>query len=136
MHHLAGDVLGNGQRDDVGVGVDLGDHAACFGTGEATKVGAEAQLDFVRVGGVDVEVDDHLGGSGVVEPVQERCAGGPQYFGAKTVRPHSSAIAGSVGSVQSCMPTSAMRSGVVVAGRMSRSSESPWPVSAETTMAW
>jgi hypothetical protein len=28
VHHLAGDVLGDGQSDDVGVGVDVGDHVA------------------------------------------------------------------------------------------------------------
>ena len=38
--------------------------------------------------------------------------------GLNTLRPHSAAMAGSIGSVQSCMPTSATRSAVVVAGRI------------------
>ena len=41
----------------------------------------------------------------------------------------------SVGSVQSCMPTSATRSGIVVAGRRPSSCWSPCPVSADTTIA-
>ena len=45
--------------------------------GEATEVGAQTQLDLVRVDRVDVEVDGHLRGAGGVEPVEQRRAGGP-----------------------------------------------------------
>jgi hypothetical protein len=45
VHHLAGDVFGDGEGDDLGRTVDVGDHAACFCTGEAAEVGAQTQLD-------------------------------------------------------------------------------------------
>ena len=70
LHHLTRYELGDGDGDDLGRTVDVGYHAARFGSAEA-------------------------------------------------------AIAGSVGSVQSCMPRSATRSAVVVAGSISRSSWSP-----------
>ena len=63
--------------DNLGRTVDVGDHAARLCAGEATEIGAQTQLDLVRVDGVDVKVNGHLRGAGVVEPVEQWRAGGP-----------------------------------------------------------
>ena len=70
MHHLARYELGDGESDDLGRTVDVGDHAARFRSAEATEIGAQAQLDLVRVDRVDVKVDCHLGGADLAEPVE------------------------------------------------------------------
>jgi hypothetical protein len=49
MHYLTRYELGDGEGDDLGRIVDVGDHAARFRSGEATAIGAQAQLDLVRV---------------------------------------------------------------------------------------
>ena len=132
--NLARDELGDGERDHVGGAAEVVDHTARLGAGETPTVRAQSQLNLVGVDGVDVEVDGDLGSAGGTEPVEHRRAGGPEGVRGKTVRPHSSAISGRAGSVQSCIPTRAARSVEVVAGRRSRTSRSPCPVSAETTM--
>ena len=78
-----------------------------------------------RVDRVDVKVDGHLRGAGSPSQSSSGALVDRSASGLNTLRPHSSAIAGSVGSVQSCMPTSATRSAVVVAGSTSRTSWSP-----------
>jgi hypothetical protein len=77
VHHLTRYELGDGEGDNLGRTVDVGDHAARFRSGEATEIGAETQLDLVRVDRVDVKVDGHLRGAGGVEPVEQWRAGGP-----------------------------------------------------------
>ena len=77
VHHLARYELGDGEGDNLGRTVDVGDHAARFCSGEATEIGAQTQLDLVRVDRVDVKVDGHLCGAGVGEPVEQWRAGGP-----------------------------------------------------------
>jgi hypothetical protein len=125
VHHLARYELSDREGDDLCRIIDLGHHATGLCTGEPTQVGTQPQPDLIRVDCVDVEVDGNLRGAGAVEPLQQRCAGGLRTSGANTVSRHSSAIAGSIGSVQSCIPTSATRSVVVVAGRTSMTSGSP-----------
>jgi hypothetical protein len=49
VHHLARYELGDGEGDNLGRTVDVGDHAVRFCSGEATAVGAQTQLDLVRV---------------------------------------------------------------------------------------
>ena len=71
MHHLTRYELGDGEGDDLGRTVDVGDHAARFRSGEATEISAQTQLDLVRVDRVDVKVDGHLRGAGVAEPVEQ-----------------------------------------------------------------
>jgi hypothetical protein len=46
VHHLARYELGDGEGDDLGRTVDVGDHAARFRSGEATEIGAQTQLDL------------------------------------------------------------------------------------------
>ena len=75
MHHLTRYELGDGEGDNLGGTVDVGDHAARFRSGEATEIGAQTQLDLVRVDGVDVKVDGHLRGAAITEPVQQCRAG-------------------------------------------------------------
>jgi hypothetical protein len=77
VDHLTRYELGDGEGDDLGRTVDVGDHAARFRRGEATEIGAQTQLDLVRVDRVDVEVDGHLRGAGVDEPVEQWRAAGP-----------------------------------------------------------
>ena len=55
----------------LGRTVDVGDHAARFRSAEATEIGAQTQLDLVRVDRVDVKMDGHLRGAGVAEPVEQ-----------------------------------------------------------------
>jgi hypothetical protein len=124
--NLARDELGDGERDHIGGAAEVGDQTARLGAGETPTVPTQSQLNLVGVDGVDVEVDG--------DPVEHRRAGGPEGVRGNTVRPQSSAISGRAGSVQSCIPTRATRSVEVVAGRRSRTSRSPCPVSAETTM--
>jgi hypothetical protein len=50
VHHLTGYELGDGEGDNLGRTVDVGDHPARLCTGEATKIGAQTQLDLLRVG--------------------------------------------------------------------------------------
>jgi hypothetical protein len=57
VHDLARYEFGDPEGDKVGHAVDVGDYAARLCTGEAAEVGAQAQLDLVRVDRVHVEVD-------------------------------------------------------------------------------
>ena len=77
MHHLTRYELGDGEGNNLGRTVDVGDHAARFRSAEATEIGAQTQLDLVRVDRVDVKVDGHLRGAGVAEPVEQWRAAGP-----------------------------------------------------------
>jgi hypothetical protein len=43
VHHLTRYQLGDGEGDNRGRSVDVGDRAARFGSGEATKIGAAQQ---------------------------------------------------------------------------------------------
>jgi hypothetical protein len=70
VHHLTRYELGDGEGDDLGRTVDVGDHAARFCSGQATAVGAQTQLDLIRVDCVDVKVDGDLRGAGS----RRRCA--------------------------------------------------------------
>jgi hypothetical protein len=42
VHYLTRYELGDGEGDDLGCTVDVGDHAARFRSGEATAIGAQA----------------------------------------------------------------------------------------------
>ena len=77
LHHLTRYEHGDGDGDDLDRTVDVGYHAARFGSAEATVFGAQTQLDLIRVDSVDVKVDGHHRGAGGVEPVEQWRAGGP-----------------------------------------------------------
>jgi hypothetical protein len=77
VHYLARYELGDGEGDNLGRTVDIGDHPARFRRGQATAIGAQAQLDLIRVDRVDVKVNGHLCGAGVSEPVDQWRFGGP-----------------------------------------------------------
>ena len=107
MHHLARYELGDGEGDDLGHAFDVGDHAARLCTRKTIAVSSQAQLNLVRVDRADVEVMATF-----VAPVVPRQSSSGALLnrsasGLKRLSPHSSAIAGRVGSVQSCTPTSA-----------------------------
>ena len=99
VHHLTRYELGDGQGDNLGRTVDVGYHAARFGSGEATAVGSQAQLDLDRVDRVDVKVDGHFVAPVVSSQPSSGALVDRSASGLNTLRPHSAAIAGSVGSV-------------------------------------
>ena len=94
MHHLTRYELSDGEGDDLGRTVDVGGHAARFRSGEATEIGAQTQLDLVRLDRVDVKVDGHLRGAGVAEPSSSGALVDRSASGLNTLSPHSSTIAG------------------------------------------
>jgi hypothetical protein len=47
VRHLTRYELGDGESDNLGRTVDVGDHAARFRRGEATAIGAQTQLDLI-----------------------------------------------------------------------------------------
>jgi hypothetical protein len=79
LHHLRRYELGDGEGDNLGRTVDVGDHAARFGSAEATEIGAQTQLDLVRVDRVDVKVDRHL----LAPAVSSQSSSGAQWTAAR-----------------------------------------------------
>jgi hypothetical protein len=77
VHHLARYELGDGEGDDRGRTRRCRLPRGAPVQGEATEIGSQTQLDLLRIDRVDVEVDGHLRGAGVVEPVEQWRAGGP-----------------------------------------------------------
>jgi hypothetical protein len=62
VHHLTGYELGDATATTSAA-------PSRFRSGEAAKIGAQTQLDLVRVDRVDVKVDGRLRGAGLAEPL-------------------------------------------------------------------
>jgi hypothetical protein len=60
--------------DDFGSTVDVGCHASRFGSGKATVVAPRPSWSSSAS---MMKVDGRLRGTGVAEPVEQWCAGGP-----------------------------------------------------------
>src|SRR4029453_13427994 len=78
VHYLTRYELGDGESDNLCRTVDVGDHAAGFRSGEATEIGAQTQLDLIRVDRVDAKVDGHLLAAVGIDPAERGRAGGPK----------------------------------------------------------
>ena len=72
VHDLPGGELGDGEPDDVGNGVEVGDHAPHLRAGQPVRFSAEPEHDLIAVDGIHIEMD---GDPGATRPDRSSFAG-------------------------------------------------------------